>query len=424
MLDIKAIRQNPEEYKKGLARKGVPESSVDELLKQDAERLELQKKIEELKSRQNTASKDMAGLTGEDKEKILAEMKEISAQKKHMEETVTKLEQEVGALLETLPNPPSDDAPDGPDDSHNMVIRKVGKIREFSFQPKEHFEIAENLGILDLERGAKVAGARFYFLKNELATLQMALMQWAFRKVTEAGFSPVIPPFLVREEAMRGTGFLSSAGKNEIYHVNPDEDDLYLIGTSEVPLTAYHSDEILEEKNLPVKFAGYSPCFRREAGAYGKDMKGILRVHQFEKIEMVILCKPEESAAMHELIRETEEKLLQELGIPYQVVNVCTGDLGNSAAKKYDLEAWLPGQGKYREMTSTSICTDFQSRRLNIRFRSAETGKVEFVHTLNGTAVSSRPIIAILENFQEEDGSVSIPECLWPYTGFERITTK
>ncbi len=423
MLDLKAIRENPRFYEEQLGRKGVSSHTVKEVLGLDEKKRHLIQEIESAKSRQNEASKRIPTLSGKEKEDVLAEMKSLSDGKKSAEEELEKVSVDLKSLLETLPNPPHDSAPDGKSEEENVVIRKVGEIPKFDFQPKEHSELGEALGILDMERASKIAGARFYFLQGELAMLQMALMNWAFQKIQKRGFLPMIPPFLVRKEAMWGTGFLSGAGSNEIYHVNPGEDDLYLIGTSEVPLTAYYTDEILPEEKLPVKFMGYSPCFRREAGSYGKDTKGILRVHQFEKIEMVILCRPEETPEMHELIRESEEELLQELGIPYQVVNVCCGDLGNSAAKKYDLEAWLPGQEKYREMTSTSICTDFQSRRLNIRYRKKD-GSIEFVHTLNGTAVSSRPLIAIMENFQREDGSIDIPECLWTYTGFKRIERK
>jgi seryl-tRNA synthetase len=339
-------------------------------------------------------------------------MKTISEAKKKAESDEENLKSEVFELLCALPNPPLPEVPNGGEDDFE-VIKEWGDKPHFSFQPKEHWEIAENLGILDTTRSAKVSGSRFYYLREELAILQMALMNWAFLEIKKLGFSPTIPPFMTRKEAIFGTGFLE---KDQNYIVNPGEDDLYLIGTSEVPLTSFYADEILDEKDLPIKFAGYSPCFRREAGTYGKDMKGILRVHQFEKIEMVAFCTPEQSAQMHELMRETEEKLLQMLGIPYRVIVVAAGDLGSSAVKKYDLEAWLPGQDKYREMTSTSICTDFQARRLNIRIRR-ESGDIVMAHTLNGTAVSSRPLIAILENFQNEDGSVDIPEVLWPFSG-------
>ena len=420
MLDLKAIRQNPEAFKTSLARKGVDVSQIDRLLASDESRRELLQKVEALKQKQNQVSKEIPKLSGAEKEKVLAEMKTIADEKKVLENNLEEAETVVRTILEGLPNPPHPEAPDGKDDEENVVLRKWGEIRNFDFKPKEHWEIAEALNLLDTERSAKVSGSRFFFLRNELALLQMALMNWAFVEVSKRGFSPTIPPFLTRKEAIYGTGYLD---RDENYVINPGEDDLYLIGTSEVPMSSFYAGEILEEADLPRKFCAYSPCFRREAGSYGKDTKGILRVHQFEKIEMVIFCTPEESSAMHEEIREIEEDLLQKLGIPYQVVDVCCGDLGNSAIKKYDLEAWLPGQDKYREMTSTSICTDFQSRRLNTRIRRKD-GELVHAHILNGTAVSSRPLIAILENFQNADGSIDIPEVLVPFCGFKKIEGK
>ncbi len=423
MLDIKYIRENPETVKTLLSRKGILPHTIDELLKTDEERKILLKKVEEYKARQNEVSLQMPLLKGVEKEVLLQEMKILSEAKKQEETVLQAIEKKMEDMLLELPNMPFPEVPIGKSDEENKIIRNEGQKRVFHFEPKEHWEIAENLGLLDMERGAKVAGSRFYYLKNELAVLQMALMNWAFLEIQKKGFSPIIPPFMVRAEAMQGTGFLSKADKNEIYAVNPGEDDLYLIGTSEVPLMAYRMDEILELSELPIKLAGYSPCFRREAGSYGKDTKGILRVHQFEKIEMVIVCTPEQALQMHEMLRETEEYLLQQLGIPYQVIDICTGDLGFSAAKKYDLEGWLPGQQKYRELTSTSNCTDFQTRRLKIRYRD-ENGKIQVAYSLNGTAVSSRPLIAILENFQNSDGSVDIPEVLHKFTGFSKIEVK
>ena len=420
MLDLKAIRQNPEAFKTSLTRKGVDVSQIDTLLVLDESKREFLQKVEALKQKQNQVSKEMPKLSGAEKEKVLAEMKAIADEKKVLEADLEKVEGDVQKILESLPNPPHPEAPDGKDDSENRVLRKWGEIRNFDFKPKEHWEIAEALELLDTERSAKISGSRFFFLRNELALLQMALMNWAFLEVSKKGFSPTIPPFLTRKEAIYGTGYLD---RDENYVINPGEDDLYLIGTSEVPMSSFYAGEILEEAQMPRKFCAYSPCFRREAGSYGKDMKGILRVHQFEKIEMVIFCTPEQSSAIHEEIREIEEDLLQKLGIPYQVVDVCCGDLGNSAVKKYDLEAWLPGQDKYREMTSTSICTDFQSRRLNTRIRRKD-GELVHAHILNGTAVSSRPLIAILENFQNADGSVDVPEVLVPFCGFRKIEAK
>lgn len=415
MLDIKSIRKNPDFFKKALAKKGDYSKKIDELLILDEEKRALQQAFDQLRQEQNEASKKIPSLSGDEKILFLGQMKIVSDNLKKTEEGLNEVSQKFDDMLFRIPNICHDSVPEGKDDTENVEIEKFGKIRDFDFKPKEHWEIGEDLGIIDTERAAKISGSRFYFLKNELAVLQMALMNWAFLEIQKKGFSPIIPPFMVREMAMFGTGFFP-ADKNEIYSVNPGEDDLYLIGTSEVPLTSFHADEILDEDQLPIKFAGYSPCFRREAGSYGKDMKGILRVHQFEKIEMVIFCKPEESWKMHEEILAVEKYLLDQLGIPYRVINICGGDLGGSASKKYDLEAWLPGQGVYREMTSTSNCTDYQARRLKIRLRRKD-GSTEIVHTLNGTAVSSRPLIAILENFQNKDGSVDIPEVLWPFSG-------
>lgn len=420
MLDIKAIRQNPDEFKTKLARKGVDASKIDLLLELDEQHREVQQTVEALAAKQNEVSKKIPQLSGDEKAQLLGEMKVISQEKKDAEKTLHDAKNSFDAVLLSLPNPPHDSAPDGKDDEENVVVEKWGEKPVFDFEPKEHWELAEALDILDTERSAKVSGSRFYYMKNELAVLQRALIFWAFQEVQKKGFTPIIPPFMTRKDAIQGTGFFD---KDENYCVNPGEDDLYLIGTSEVPMTSYHANEILDEEKIPEKFVSYSPCFRREAGTYGKDSKGIFRVHQFEKVEMVIFCTPEQSEKMHEDIRMIEEELLQKLGIHYQLVNVCCGDLGNSAAKKYDLEAWLPGQGKYREMTSTSICTDFQTRRLKTRIRRKD-GTIVHAHTLNGTAVSSRPLVAILENYQQADGSVKIPECLQPFCGFSEIKPK
>ena len=417
MLDIQAIRENPEDFKRRLARKGIEGSMIDELLGLDEKLRETIAASEKLKAEQNEASKKIPQLEGEEKAQLLAQMKEISERKKIVETERDEAEKNCQDILQSLPNTPHDEAPNGKDDTENKVIKTWGEKPNFSFPPKEHWELGELLGILDLERGAKVSGARFYYLRNQLAILQQALIFWAFTEVAKKGYSATIPPFMTRSEAIYGTGYLE---RNENYIVNPGEDDLYLIGTSEVPMMSYHAGDILEEKDLPLKFVAYSPCFRREAGSYGKDTKGILRVHQFEKVEMVMLALPEMNEALHEEIRGIEEELLQKLEIPYQVVDVCCGDLGNSASKKYDLEAWLPGQDQYREMTSTSICNDWQTRRLNIRVRR-ENGELVYAQALNGTAVSSRPLIAILENFQQEDGSVLIPEILRPFCGFDKI---
>jgi len=414
MLDIKLMRQDPAFFKKALQKKGNFSKIIDELLKIDEKNRKMNQRRDEFKNKQNKISKKIALLKdSEEKQKILKEMKKSSNELKEISKEINKFNDIFMQMFSNLPNICHESVPKGKNDSENVEIERVGNIPQFDFKPKEHFTLAEKLGILDMKRAAKISGSRFYFLRNELAILQMALMNWAFLEIEKKGFSPTIPPFMTRKEAIFGTGYLE---KDENYIINPGNDDLYLIGTSEVPLTSFHANEILDEKNLPVKFAGYSPCFRREAGSYGKDIKGILRVHQFEKIEMVVVCKKEDSWKIHEEMKEIEKDLLQKLKIPFRVMNICGGDLGGSAAKKYDLEAWLPGQNKFREMTSTSNCTDYQARRLNIKIRR-KNGETELAHTLNGTAVSSRPLIAILENFQQKDGSVKIPQVLWPFTG-------
>ncbi len=419
MLDLRQIREKTDEFKKKLARKGVNPAKIDELLELDKKYREILQKVEQLSAQQNEVSKKIPQLSGDEKMALLDEMKKVSTEKKQAEKELQEAKNSRDSILLLLPNPPHPDAPDGKSDEENVVLRMEGEKPKFDFEPKEHWEIAEKLDILDTERSAKVAGSRFYFLKKKLAMLQRALIFWAFTEVAKKGFDPMIPPFLTKVDAIKGTGYFAH---DENYCVNPGEDDLYLIGTSEVPMVSFHAGEILD-LSKPKMYVSYSPCFRREAGSYGKDTKGIFRVHQFEKVEMVIFCRPEQSTELHEKICEIEEDLLKKLEIPYQVVNVCCGDLGISAAKKYDLEAWLPGQGKFREMTSTSICTDFQARRLNIRYKD-ENGKTQFAHILNGTAVSSRPLVAILENFQQADGSVLIPKVLQPFCGFEKIEAR
>ncbi len=420
MLDLKAIRQHPEDFKTRLARKGVQPNVINDLLSADEAKRDLQAQTESLKAEQNEASKRIPQLTGEEKAQALADMKVIADKRKNLEADLEKASDVAQELLMSLPNPPRDEVPDGEGEEGNQVARLEGEKPSFDFAPKEHWELAEALNLLDMEQAAKVSGSRFYYLKNELAMLQQALMMWAFRKVSDKGYSPTIPPFMTRKEAIMGTGFFD---RDENYCVNPGEDDLYLIGTSEVPMVSIHADQVIDLSQGPIRYAAYSPCFRREAGSYGKDTKGILRVHQFEKIEMVVFCKPEDAVSVHESLRETEEEILKKLGIHYQVVNIGCGDLGVSASKKYDLEAWLPGQAQYREMTSTSICDDFQTRRLNTRYKD-EDGKLQYAYALNGTAVSSRPLIAILENGQNADGSIDIPEVLWPFCGFKKIEAK
>ncbi len=419
MIDIKFIIENPGLIKQGAAKKHV-KVDIDKIVKLYEERNKHLQKAESLRARQNEVSKEIPKT--ENKEKLLKEMGKVKEEIKSLEPEIEKLEKELEELALDVPNPPLDSVPEGKDEEDNKVIKTHGEKPEFDFEPKDHATLGKELNIIDIERGVRTSGARFYYLKNEAALLEFALIQHIIHKLTSKGFSPVIPPVLVKEDAMYGTGFFP-ADRNEIYHVNPktkenpENDDLYLVGTSEVPLTMLHASEILEQKEFPIRYCGFSTCFRREAGSYGKDTAGIIRVHQFDKIEMFSFCHPDKSEEEHELIRETEEEIMQELGFHYQVVNICGGDLGAPAAKKYDIEVWIPTQDKFRELTSCSNCTNFQARRSKIRFKD-EKGKNQYAHTLNGTAVAiGRTLVAIIENYQNKDGSITIPKVLQPYMG-------
>jgi seryl-tRNA synthetase len=406
VLDLKLIRRDPEAVRAALARRGPDVAGrVDEVLRLDERRRELLPQVEALRARQNEASKAIgaAKAQGGDASAEIAEMQQVAAEVKRLGEELAAAEAELEVALRTLPNLPDPTAAD-----EDTVLREVGEPAIPADPPKDHLELAGDL--IDMERAARVSGSRFAFLKGDLVLLELALVRWAMEKLGEEGFEPVVPPVLVREEALFGTGMLPDT-EQQIYHVA--EDDLYLVGTSEVALASLHAGEILADADLPVRYAGFSPCFRREAGAAGKDTRGIFRVHQFDKVEMFSFVRPEESRAEHERLLRIEEEILQELGIPYRVVNIAVDDLGASAAKKYDNEAWLPSQRQYRELTSTSNTTDFQARRLDIRYRPEAQKGPAHLHTLNGTAVAvGRTIIALLENGQQPDGSVRIPEAL------------
>lgn len=418
MLDIKFIRSNPDLVKKGAEEKGV-KVDVNRLLEVDKKRRETMTALEDMLAQKNKASKAIAGTKDEkEKQKIILKMKELDKNSDRLDEDLKAMDKEFNDLMLQIPNLPLDDVPIGKDETGNVVLRKVGGIPKFSFPPKDYLEISEKLDIIDVKRAAKIAGSRFGFLKKEAALMEFALINLALDNLIREKFIPVIPPVMLKEEMARGTGYFEAADKNEAYFL--PEDNLYLAGTSEQPLIAMHADEILEEKYLPKRYVGFSTCFRREAGSYGKDTKGILRVHQFDKVEMVSLCRPEDSKKEHQLLLEIEERLMKFLGIPYQVVNICTGDLGFPAAAKYDIETWLPSENRYRETHSTSNCTDFQARRLNIRYRNKE-GNLNFVHTLNGTAFSQRPLLAIIENYQQKDGSVKMPKVLKKYLPFKVV---
>ena len=419
MLDLKLLRENPDLFKKGIAKKQKDPALIDQALKLDEEHRALITQTEQIKAQKNKASDQIAKAETAEKQALITDMQKIGEEEKKLNQKKSAVETELNALLVELPNPPLDSVPEGRDDSENQVIRTEGEKPKFDFEPKDHVELGLNLDLIEIEKAVNMSGTRFYYLKNEAVQLEFALVQFALNKLIEKGFSPVIPPVLVKEEAMQATGFFPT-DRNEIYHVNPEEDDLYLVGTSEVPLCMLHANEILNADQLPKHYCGFSSCFRREAGSYGKDTHGILRVHQFDKIEMFIFCQPEESAAMHEKILSLEEEIMQDLGFHYQVVNICGGDLGAPAAKKYDLEAWIPTQNKFRELTSCSNCTNFQARRAGIRYRT-ENG-TQFAHTLNGTAIAiARTLITILENNQNKDGSITIPKVLQKYVGKEKI---
>jgi seryl-tRNA synthetase len=411
VLDVRAIRDDPEPFRRGLARRNLAEA-VDRILEADERRRDLTARVEELRAEQNRKGKEIGGAQGEDKQRLIAEVGKVSAELKELEPQLEDADRALTDVLAETPNVPHESAPNGFTDEDAEVLREMGTLPSFDFPPRDHAELGAMLGVLDTERGARTSGSRFVYLLGDLAFVQFALVRHALDVTGDAGFTPVIPPVLVREEAMYGTGFLPTDAVN-IYKT--DEDELYLVGTSEVPLAAFHMGEILEEREMPVRYGGYSTCFRREAGSYGKDLGGMFRVHQFDKVEMFSYTKRETSWDEHELILATEERIVSNLELPYRVVNIAAGDLGGSAAKKYDIEVWLPGQDRYRELTSCSNCTDYQARRLQTRVRRG-SGAIEPVHTLNGTATAiGRTIIAILENHQQADGTVVLPKVLHPY---------
>jgi seryl-tRNA synthetase len=397
MIDLRAARSDPDAFRAALARKGAADV-FDELLAADQAVREIQPRAEELRAARKVKGKPTP--------EQLQELERIKEELQGLEQQLAAAEARRKELLERVPNPPDEATPDGFTDDDAVEIRRWGNPPSFDFAVRDHLELAA--GGIDLERAAKVSGARFAYRSGDIALLELSLYRFALDRLGSRGFVPVLPPVLVREEAMYGTGFFPTDEVN-IYAVERDE--LFLVGTSEVPLAAMHAGEILDTDELPLRYAGYSTCFRREAGAAGKDTRGMFRVHQFDKVEMFVFTRPEWSRDEHERLLQIEEELVQELELPYRVVNVAAGDLGASATKKYDIEAWFPSQERYREITSTSNTTDYQSRRLEIRHRRDEK-QLEPVHTLNGTAVTGRAMLAIMENFQEEDGSVSIPEPL------------
>ncbi len=412
MIDPVLLRENPELVKRSQEARGHSSETVDAALDADRERRAAITAFEELRAAQNSHGKRVAQAPKEEKAALVAEAKELSEQVKQAQQRVTVAEEAADAALSRIENIVIDGVPAG-GEADFVTLRTYGEPRTFDFTPRDHLEIGEILGAIDMERGTKVSGSRFYFLTGIGARLELAIMNLALDRALQAGFTPVIPPTLVRPEVMRGTGFLGEHA-DEIYHL--DDDDLYLVGTSEVPLAGYHMDEIIDFAKGPKRYAGWSTCYRREAGSYGKDTRGIIRVHQFNKLEMFVYTSLEDAEAEHVRLVEMQERMLQDLGLAYRVIDVAAGDLGSSAARKYDVEAWVPTQDAYRELTSTSNCTTFQARRLDIRHRP-DGGKTQHVATLNGTLATTRWIVALLETHQREDGSVEVPEVLRPYLG-------
>ncbi len=393
---------------------------VEKAAQLDVERRSLLSQFEALRAEQNSHGKLVAAAPKEEKAALVAQGQELAAKVKAADAKAEEVLVELNKILLTIENIVIDGVPAGGEENF-VVIKEVGQKPNFAFEPKDHTELGESLDIIDIARGAKISGSRFYFLKGVGARLELAMMQLALDQATEAGFTALITPTLVRPEVMQGTGFLGEHSA-EVYYLPADE--LYLTGTSEVALAGYHSDEILDDLSTPARYAGWSTCYRREAGSHGKDTKGILRVHQFNKLEMFSYCRPEDAEAEHQKLMAWQEQMLQKCELPYRVIDVAAGDLGSSAARKYDIEAWVPTQQNYRELTSTSNCTTFQARRLNTRYRD-ESGKTKIAATLNGTLATTRWLVAILENHQQADGSVIIPKALRPYLGgLERITPK
>jgi len=414
MIDVSILRDHPDRLAASLARRSI-EIDIADLAGVDRRRREVRARAEQLRSEQKDAGAKIARLEGDEKQAAIARVSSLADEYKAALAEADDLDAEFNERWETLPNLVDPSAAEGLTEEDAEELRRWGEPLEGDVL--DHVELGERHGVIDIERSAKVSGSRFGYILGPLARLEFALVQWALDRLEPHGFVPVIPPVLVRENALYGTGFFPG-DREQVYAV--EADDLYLVGTSEVALAAMHADEILDGDSLPLHYAGFSTCFRREAGTHGKDTRGIFRVHQFDKVEMFTFCRPEDSPRQHDFLLEREEELVQALGIPYRVVNVAAGDLGASAAKKYDIEAWFPGQQRYREITSTSNTTDYQARRLRIRYRS-ERGN-ELVHTLNGTAIAmGRMLIAIVENHQRPDGTIDVPEVIRPYVGFDVI---
>ena len=421
MLDRRFIRDNPDDVRDAVARRGM-QVDVDRIVELDLEVVRIQQHRDDAKAAQRTASKDVPSLAGEAKAVAIAASKDFGRQVKGLEAQLPALESELTGLLLELPNIADPDVPEGLDAASNAELRTWGDKPEFDFEIKDHLDLATALGLIDMKRAARVAGSRWYYLRGDLVLLELALLRYALDLIVSRGYVPFSPPVMVNRAAMEGTGYLP-IGADQAYECT--RDDGWLIGTSEVPLTALHAGEILNLDDLPLRYAGYSNCFRREAGAHGKDTRGIFRVHQFMKIEQVVIAHADEaeSKRLHEEILQNAEDVMQGLRLPYRVVALCAGDLGRQSAFTYDIETWMPGRGEYGETHSASRYKDFQARRLNLRYRDGDQ-KVRHCHTLNNTVIAStRALVAILENYQQKDGSVLVPEVLVPYMGKDRLSS-
>lgn len=424
MIDINLLRKKPELVKDSQRRRKEDLEIIDEILEHDKEWRTLVQKRDSLSHEKNEVSEEIAKLKKEDKpaEEKIEEMQDLTDKIEEIEEEAEEKKQKRDELLSRVPNLLHESVPPGEDESDNKEIRKEGNLPDFDFEPKGHVNLGKNLNLFDIKSAAKTSGARFYYMTGKGAALELALTNYAFEKLNEKGFEPMLPPHMVREKVMHGAGMLPMS-RDEIYKI--EDEDLYLILTSEHAIAGLHMDEILDAEDLPERYVGFSPCYRTEAGTHGKDTKGIFRVHQFNKVEMFTFSEPGDSWKEHEFLLECAEDLVKGLKLPYRVVNVCTGDIGNTAAKKYDIEAWMPAQDRYREIISCANCTDYQARRLNCRYRIKQNDKPKPVHTLNSTGLAmSRTIVAILENYQQPDGSVKVPEVLQKYTGFKKIEPK
>ena len=407
MIDLKKLRENPDYFREATENKQRDPLLVDEVLRLDQLKRDVLQKVEILRAERNKIGKD-----------DIERGKQIKTELGDLEEELKKVDADLETVLSKLPNPALDSVPAGKDESENVELKKWGDIPKFDFDLKAHWQLGESLNLIDTERAGKVSGTRFGYLKNEGVLLELALVNFGLKKLIEKGFTPILPPVMIKKEVMAALGY-NNYGFEDTYKIV--DENLVLVATAEHAIVPYFKDEILGEDSLPKRFVGFSSAFRREAGSYGKDTKGILRVHQFNKLEMVSFCQPEDSQKEHEFLVSIEEEFMQALKLPYRVLQMCTGDLGDPAAAKYDIEAWFPSEKKYRETHSCSNCTDYQARRLNIRLKR-KTGEVEFIHILNGTAFSERPILAILENYQKPDGSVAVPEVLRQFVGKDVIS--